>query len=426
MSATYSSIEHLRIPGASLSRVWTWLWARIWWIVSGVALAGAFVYFGTPYVLGPIVLVDVVERQRYPDCCRRAGRLRRHFGSMSGPRLREPVQADVPVAEGQDVKAGDPLIQLDDSEANEAVRMAQALVEQSRAHLAQLQAVSAPSAAESKAQALAALQNAQRNFDRALKLSDKGLASQSTLDDARKALEVARSQVRVAELQETASKPGGMDYLFAQTQLAQSEASLQSARVKHGYSLIRATRDGTLIERHVERGSVVQPGTTLMVLAPSGETQIVVQIDEINLGLLQLGQKATASADAYPKQTFEASLSYINPAIDPQRGSVEVKLSVPKPPAYLRQDMTVSVEIEVARRAQAIVVETTSVHELTGAKPWVMVVETGRARRRDIKIGTIGDAAVEVLAGLQPGDVVVRGQSTSLADGQRVRMAGDE
>jgi len=53
------------------------------------------------------------------------------------------------------------------------------------------------------------------------------------------------------------------------------------------------------------------------------------------------------------------------------------------------------------------------------------VVEAGRARRRGIKVGTIGDAAVEVLAGVQPGDVVVRGQMTSLTDGQRVRTNGN-
>ena len=107
-----------------------------------------------------------------------------------------------------------------------------------------------------------------------------------------------------------------------------------------------------LIARNVERGTVVQPGKALLVLAPAGDTQLVLQIDENNLGLVALGQKALASADAFPDKTFAAEVTYINPGIDITRASVEVKLTVAEPPDYLRQDMTVSVDIEVARRKQ--------------------------------------------------------------------------
>ena len=78
----------------------------------------------------------------------------------------------------------------------------------------------------------------------------------------------------------------------------------------------------------------------------------MLQIDERNLGKLALGQKALASADAYPDQRFAAVVSYINPGVDITRASVEVKLTVADPPDYLRQDMTVSVDIEVAREGR--------------------------------------------------------------------------
>ena len=97
--------------------------------------------------------------------------------------------------------------------------------------------------------------------------------------------------------------------------------------------MIRAPVDGTLIARSVEPGNVVQAGKELMVLAPAGETQVVVQIDEKNLAQLKPGQQALASADAFPKERFRAELVYINPGIDALRGAVEVKLRVPEPPA---------------------------------------------------------------------------------------------
>ena len=211
---------------------------------------------------------------------------------------------------------------------------------------------------------------------------------------------------------------------MAQTQLTQAQASLHAVEAQFAYSQIRAPRDGTLISRYVERGSVVQPGKALMDLAPAGDTQIVVQIDEQNLGLLKVGQKANVSADAYPKENFEAKLIYVNPAVDPGRGTIEVKLTVASPPAYLRQDMTVSVEIEVAHRSQAVVVDAAVVRDISG-KPWGMKLEDGRAKRISINLGAIGDKTVEIVSGLQPGDQLVRGNA-ALVDGQRIRGSGNE
>jgi HlyD family secretion protein len=158
-----------------------------------------------------------------------------------------------------------------------------------------------------------------------------------------------------------------------------------------------------------------------MVLAPAGETQVVVQIDEKNLAQLRLGQQALASADAFPKERFAAELVYINPGIDALRGSVEVKLRVANPPDYLRQDMTVSVDIEVARRRAAVVIPADAVHDAGGAQPWVLAVDGWRAQRRPVKLGLKGDGRVEVLEGVAPGDRVIPVALAAVKSGQRVR-----
>jgi HlyD family secretion protein len=158
-----------------------------------------------------------------------------------------------------------------------------------------------------------------------------------------------------------------------------------------------------------------------MVLSPAGETQLVLQIDERNLGRLRLGQQALASADAYPQERFAAELVYINPAIDPQRGTVEVKLRVPQPPAYLRQDMTVSVDIEVDRHANALALPAEAVRDATGTQPWVLQVKDGRAVRQPVKVGLRGEGAIEILGGLAAGDLVVAGGNSPVRPGRRVR-----
>ncbi len=195
------------------------------------------------------------------------------------------------------------------------------------------------------------------------------------------------------------------------------------ARARLDQTVIRAPASGTLIGRNVEPGDVVQPGKELMVLAPAGETQIIVQIDEKNLSQLKLGQKAIGSADAYPRERFAAELFYINPGIDALRGSVEIKLRVPDPPDYLRQDMTVSVDIEVARRAGVVVVPSGAVHDAAGGEPWVLAVEGHRAVRRPVTLGFRGEGRVEVVQGVRPGDRLVAAAGAGIVSGQRVRAA---
>ena len=140
------------------------------------------------------------------------------------------------------------------------------------------------------------------------------------------------------------------------------------AEARLAYAVVRAPVAGTLIARSVEPGNVVQAGKALMVLSPDGETQLVVQIDEKNIRLLKRGQQALVSADANPEKSFTAEVAYINPGVDADRGSVEVKLRVPMAPAFLQQDMTVSVDIGVARRTQARLVPATAVRELESGR----------------------------------------------------------
>jgi len=166
----------------------------------------------------------------------------------------------------------------------------------------------------------------------------------------------------------------------------------------------------------------VQAGKILMTLSPDGKTQLVADIDEKNLRLLALGQKALASSDAYPQQRFAAELAYINPGVNAQTGAVEVKLDVPAPPPTLRQDMTVSVDIEVARRPRALIVPSSALHDADGATPWVLRLDGAHAMRSVVRVGLRSGGFSEVLDGLTEGDRVPPA-ATAVRDGARIRAA---
>jgi HlyD family secretion protein len=327
----------------------------------------------------------------------------------------------IPVEEGQGVKRGDALIVLDDEDERASVAQARGAVAQAEARLRQLREVGLPAAEQALIQAQANFTQARQQHERAKELKAKGFLSQAALDDAQRNLDVAESQLSAAKLQVATNRPSGSDFALAQTAFAQARANLGVAQAKLDQTVILAPVDGTLIARNVEPGNVVQAGKELMVLAPEGETQVVVQIDEKNLAQLRIGQHALASADAFPRERFAAVLVYINPGIDALRGSVEVKLRVLKPPGYLRQDMTVSVDIEVARSADTVVIPADTVRDANSAQPWVLAVDGGRATRRAVKLGLKGDGRVEVLDGVAPGDRLISASQTAVGSGQRVR-----
>jgi HlyD family secretion protein len=326
----------------------------------------------------------------------------------------------VPVTEGQTVKAGDLLVELDATELTATGRQADAAVAQAQARLRQLQEVQAPVAAQTLRQANASLENARSALARNEALFRQGFISQAALDDTRKAGELADAQMQTTRRQLDSTGATGSDRAIAVADVAVARATAQAAEARTAYAAIHAPVGGTLIARNVEVGDVVQPGRSLMTLSPRGPTQLVVQIDERNLALLALGQSALASADAYATQRFAAVLGYINPGVDAATGAVEIKLDVSRPPSVLKQDMTVSVDIEVARRPQVLVVPTAAVREADGVAPWVLRVEGRHAVRRDVRLGLRSGGLAEVVEGLGEHDVVVT-SPTTVAPGARVR-----
>ncbi len=157
----------------------------------------------------------------------------------------------------------------------------------------------------------------------------------------------------------------------------------------------------------MEPGDIVQPGKRLLSLALAGEVRLAALIDEKNLSVLKVGQAALVSADAYPDQRFRAELSYLSPGIDVQRGTVEAKFAVPEPPPFLRADMTVSIDIAVADKPNALVIPASALHDPQSAEPWVLVLKDGHAVRQPIRIGARAASQVEVISGLAAGTEVI-------------------
>jgi HlyD family secretion protein len=404
---------------ARMNAVWTWIrqhGGKLLWGVLVLFLGAALLRWW----MGPLVQTESVQRRDVLQTVVASGRVETPHRVNIGAQITGTV-ARVPVSEGQVVKAGDVLIELVGIELQSARRQAQQAVVQAQNRLRQMNELQGPVVQQTLRQAQASLDKAQASFLRNGALFEQGFIGQAALDESRKALALADAQVLAAQQQVTSTRAGGAEHSLALGAVAEAQANAQMVNAKARYAVIQAPASGQLIGRNVEVGDVVQAGKVLMTLSPVGAMQLVVQIDEKNLRLMALGQQALASADAYPQQPFKAQVAYINPGINAQTGAVEIKLDVLEPQQNLKQDMTVSVDLVVARQPQVLALQVGRVNEISGASPWVWLVQAGHVVRRPVRLGLRGGAWVEVLEGLSEGDAVIT-SPTALREGQRVRV----
>jgi HlyD family secretion protein len=327
--------------------------------------------------------------------------------------------ARVAVQEGDRVAAGQVLIELERTELAAALAQAEAGEAAARTRIAQWREVGAPGAQQQLAQAEANLAIAQQDARRQEDLFRQGFIGAARLDEVKRTLAVAQAQATSARATAAANGAAGSERRLLDDQLAQARAAREAAAARLAQTRILAPAAGVVLDRAVEPGDIVQPGKRLLGLLQDGDFRLTALIDEKNLGLLKPGQPAVAAADAYPTQRFRATLDYLAPGVDLQRGTVEAKFKVPDPPALLRADMTVSIDIEVAARPDARVVPVAALRGPVGEAPWVLVLRDGHAERVAVRTGARSAAEVEVVDGLAAGDVVI--VSPGIAPGDRVR-----
>ena len=338
------------------------------------------------------------------------------------------------VKEGDVVKKGDALLMLETEELKAAVLQAQANEQLAAAKLAGLRSTGRSAVQSTVTQAESVLIAAQAELQRTQKLVAQGFLSPARMDEVLRAVAVAQAQVTGAQAQKSANADQGTDIVQAQAQLVSAKSATTAAKARLAQVAISAPANAKVIDRLVEPGQIVQAGRALLSLTTQSAPLLTALVDERYLEQLQLGQSATVLADAYPGQRFTAKVEAISPLVDAQRGAIEVKFAVTgTAPAFLREDMTLSVEVETAKRERALVLPVNALRTNDAPKndaakndtpnsSIVHVAQDGRVAVRPVKLGLRTLNAVEVLEGLQAGEVVIVGASPKADSKVKVKI----
>ncbi|MEX2471003.1 MAG: efflux RND transporter periplasmic adaptor subunit [Gemmatimonadota bacterium] len=378
-----------------------WTGRKTWVVWTVVALA-AVVAIAVLYSRVRTTEVDVVAPapREVVRTLVVTGRVRPPIRSEIGTGVAGVVDV-VTVREGDAVGAGDLLLRLDDREARAGVAQAEA-------RLAEVEAAVNDEVRRAELE----LEQARRDAERVRSVVLEGGLTQQRLEQAEQRAADAGSRLAAAR--------AGVGSTGAIARVAETRAALEAARARLARHTIAAPYAGTVLSRWVEPGEAVQPGRGLLELAADGPTELVAFPAEENLARIAVGAPARVSADAYPDDVFEATVSLVAPSVDDAQGTVELRFSIDGSIAYLRPGMTVSVNLEVGRRRADQTVPVSAVRGLATEEPWVMLARDGRSEQRDVGLGVRGDAFVEVLEGLEPEDAVIRA-ADEVEPGDRVR-----
>jgi HlyD family secretion protein len=366
------------------------------------------------------------------------------------PRRSVDIQADLMgritklwVAEGDSVKVGEVLLQIDPTEYQAAVSRARAAVAEAGAR---------------RAQAKANLLQAERALERT-----RSIASRDSTLVSRQAIEDASTQVEVNQALAEAAEHG----------VAQAAAALREAENRLAKTTIRAPIDGVVTRLSVEEGETAivgtmnNPGSLLLAISDLSVMEAVVRVDETDIPALALGDSATIEIDAFARQTFAGRVTEIAHSSVIQRKNTttsagggqgqaidfEVVITIAAPPTSLRPDLSATAQIVTSTRQGAlsipIIALTVRDRKAGEALPQedsaasaaaaamtrgnadqegVFIVRDGKAHFVPVTVGIAGAEHFEVLSGLASGDSIVAGPYEAirnLQDGRAIRVMPD-
>lgn len=246
----------------------------------------------------------------------------------------------------------------------------------------------------------------------------------ANFESARAALEAARAAFERAEQlreREVITLP---EYERDRTALAAAEAVHRQLQTRVGYATIRSPIAGVVTAKHVEAGDVVGPQTPLFEVADISTLVVPIGVSELDVGQLTAGDTVTVSLDAFPDRPFRGRIRRIFPSADPMTRLVTVEVAL-EPGSQARPGYLARVQLRLDARDDVLLVPASAILTGSSGEESTFVVEDGKAFRREVESGLVSQGRVEVVSGLNRGEIVVVEGGSSLREGAQVRTVGE-
>lgn len=238
---------------------------------------------------------------------------------------------------------------------------------------------------------------------------------------AKAAVEQAHAELSLALANQQQQAVKQRDITAAQAQLEKTRAGLNSATTQLGYVTILAPRNGIVLQKYIEQGTIIASGrssvvagTNIIQLGDVSRMFITCKVDETDVGSVEVGQQVDVKVDAYPNELFEGKVIRVDPqaTVEQNVTTIPVKVEVLDPDIRLKPGMNADCDFITAKRENVLVVPNSALRENEGSYEVSMMQAGGTARSavmvpRQVEVGVAGPDTTEIRSGLKEGEQIV-------------------
>jgi len=347
----------------------------------------------------------------------------------------EPIQnfeAHAPIAttvkrmlvkEGDHVRKGQLLFQLDDDDIRTQAAKAQAQLKAAHANLSAPQA-EVQTINDQLAKARLARDTAQRNLEALRRLEEQGAASSGEVKKTEQDLQSAQADVTLYE-QKQKERYSQSETASIQAQVAEAQAAYSAAEDALRKSSVSAPFDGIVYSLPVKAGAFVQSGETLLQEADLSQVLVRAYVDEPDIGRLQVGQSVEVTWDAVPGRSWTGTVNSVPSTVKPHanRNVGEATCLIDNHDLRLLPNVNVGVTIIVAEHADVLTLERDALR-LDDSQPYVFLIVDHRLKRQNITFSLQNLTRVEITSGLSKGDKIAlpAEETKPLVDGATIKV----
>jgi len=337
---------------------------------------------------------------------------------------RAGVVGRILVSRGQQIRKGQPLVQLDTKIAEAELSKAQAVIQQARTEekvldqggrIAERQQLDAD-----LARARFDLEVQQKQVDGLERLVAKQAATRVELDAAKQQMEQLRLRIQALEARKSALVTG-TDKEIAKSKLLEAQAAAQIARTNLDLSMIPSPMDGVLYDFDLKQGAFVNPGDLIGRVGRLDRVRVTVYVDEPDLGRVRIGESVLITWDGLPGHQWKGNVDKLPTQVVKldTRQVGEVGCVIANPDRDLLPNSNVTVEIQATTAADALVLPKEAIRR-EGTETGVYLLTGDRVTWRKVSLGVASYTKTQVLSGLNQGDAVALPSEKTLKNGSRV------
>ena len=327
------------------------------------------------------------------------------------------------VKEGDHVRKGQLLFQLDDDDIRTQAAKAQAQLKAAHANLSAPQA-EVQTINDQLAKARLARDTAQRNLEALRRLEEQGAASSGEVKKTEQDLQSAQADVTLYE-QKQKERYSQSETASIQAQVAEAQAAYSAAEDALRKSSVNAPFDGIVYSLPVKAGAFVQSGETLLQEADLSQVLVRAYVDEPDIGRLQVGQSVEVTWDAVPGRSWTGTVNSVPSTVKPHanRNVGEATCLIDNHDLRLLPNVNVGVTIIVAEHADVLTLERDALR-LDDSQPYVFLIVDHRLKRQNITFSLQNLTRVEITSGLSKGDKIAlpAEETKPLVDGATIKV----